>query len=426
MPPRGPRSCADQTLLSPDREAIGHAGSTAVNGRPAQTGRSERDPLAGLRTAVRSSRPDADIELLRRAYDVAARHHEGQIRYSGEPYIAHPVKVATILTGLGADDQMLCAGILHDTLEDTPCTFSELRREFGTAIATMVAEHTAISQLSARQARTVPQAMAAIRSADTRVVVMRVADRLHNMRTLQFLPQAKQLDKAREVIDIFAPAARQLSMDIIGSELDTLALAALRDQPARWRCRRVIIALDIERSTSRPDPVKAEHRVMLYELFDAALRSADIGSRHRDQFIDRGDGILALIQLPGQAAAAALVNQVVPALNRLLASYNASLPPPRQLRVRIVVHEGDVHYDANGCFGTELDVAFRLLDAPSVKTALKTTRAPLLLVVSSDVHRSLTRPGHYGTSQADFHYLVSVDIAGQPHPGWIQIPAQPA
>lgn len=397
-----------------------------MNGRPAQMGRSERDPLAGLRTAVRLFRPDADVELLRRAYDVAARFHQGQIRYSGEPYITHPVKVATILTGLGADDQMLCAGILHDTLEDTPCTFSELRREFGTAIATMVAEHTALSQLRMRQARTVPQAMAAIRSADTRVAAMRVADRLHNMRTLQFLPRPKQLDKAREVIDIFVPAARHLSMDTIGSELETLAFAALRDQPARWRCRRAIIALDIERSTSRPDPVKAEFRVMLYELFDAALRSADIDLRHRDQFIDRGDGLLALIQLPGQATAAALVNQVVPALSRLLASYNASLPPPRQLRVRIVVHEGDVHYDANGCFGTALDVAFRLLDAPSVKMALKTTRASLLLVVSSGVHRSVTRHGHYGTSPADFHCLVSVDIAGKPYRGWIQIPAQPA
>jgi class 3 adenylate cyclase len=165
---------------------------------------------------------------------------------------------------------------------------------------------------------------------------------------------------------------------------------------------------------------------MLYELFDAALRSADIDLRHRDEFIDRGDGLLALIQLPGQAAAAALVNQVVPALNWLLSSYNASLPPPRQLRVRIVVHEGDVHYDANGCFGKALDVAFRLLDAPSVKMALKTTRAPLLLVVSSDAYRAVTRHGHYGTGRADFRCLVSVAIAGKLHPGWIQIPAQPA
>jgi hypothetical protein len=397
-----------------------------VNGRPAETRRSERDPLAGLRAALRTSRPSADVELLRGAYDVAARCHQGQIRWSGDPYITHPVKVATILAGLGADDQVLCAGILHDTLEKTPCTFSVLRRGFGGAIATMVAEHTALSQISRRQARPVSQAMAAIRSTDTRVVVMRVADRLHNMRTLQFLPQATQLDKAREVIDIFAPAARQLSMDTIGSELETLAFTTLGNRPARWRCRRAIIALDIERSTSRPDRVKAELRIMLYELFDAGLRSAEIYPCHRDPLIDRGDGLLALIHLPDRAPEVLLVNQVVPALNRLLISYNASLPPQRQLRVRVVVHEGYVHYDANGCFGQTLDVAFRLLDAPGVKMALRTAQGPLLLVVSGDVYRSVVRHGYDGTSQRDFHCLVSADVAGKPHPGWIQIPAQSA
>jgi (p)ppGpp synthase/HD superfamily hydrolase len=260
--------------------------------------------MAGLCAALRTSRPSADVELLRRAYDVAARCHQGQIRLSGDLYITHPVKVATILAGLGAEDQVLCAGIEHDVLEGTPYTFSELRRGFGTAIATMVAEHTALGQIGRQQARTVSQAMAAIRSTDTRVAVMRVADRLHNMRTLRFLPKATQLDKAREVVDIFAPAARQLSMDSIGSELETLAFAALANQPARWRCRRAIIAPDIERSTSRPDRVKAG------------------------------------LHGPDRAAEALLVTQVVPALDRYLISYNASLPPQRQLRVRVVVHEG--------------------------------------------------------------------------------------
>src|SRR6516165_10313094 len=96
-PPHGRRSCADKTLFRPDRQATGHAGGAAVNGRPAETRRSERDPLAGLRAALRTSRPSADVELLRGAYDVAARCHQGQIRWSGDPYITHPVKVATIL-----------------------------------------------------------------------------------------------------------------------------------------------------------------------------------------------------------------------------------------------------------------------------------------------------------------------------------------
>ena len=188
---------------------------------------------------------------------------------------------------------------------------------------------------------------------------------------------------------------------------------------------RAIVAVDIECSTSRPDPVKAEFRVMLYELFDAALRSADICPRHRDQFMDRGDGLLALIHRADRALEALLVCQVIPVFSRYLASYNASLPPQRQLRVRVVVHHGEVHYDANGCFGEALDIAFRLLDAPRVKMALKAAPGPLLLVISGDIYRSVIQHDHDGTSQAAFHRLLSADIAGKQYPGWIHIPHNP-
>jgi class 3 adenylate cyclase len=130
---------------------------------------------------------------------------------------------------------------------------------------------------------------------------------------------------------------------------------------------RAIVAVDIERSTSRPDPVKAEFRGKLYELFDAALSASGIDRRHRDRFIDRGDGILALIHPVDRAPKAILLKTAIPVLSQLLTDYNASLPrasrPQRQLRVRVVVHAGEVHYDANGCFGEALDIAFRLLDA---------------------------------------------------------------
>jgi GTP diphosphokinase / guanosine-3',5'-bis(diphosphate) 3'-diphosphatase len=96
------------------------------------------DPLADLRVALRTTRPDADIDLFRHPYDVAARYHQGQFRRSGD-HITHPVSVATILAGLGADDQTLCAAILHDTVEDTPYTLAALGREFGSGIATLVA-----------------------------------------------------------------------------------------------------------------------------------------------------------------------------------------------------------------------------------------------------------------------------------------------
>jgi class 3 adenylate cyclase len=188
---------------------------------------------------------------------------------------------------------------------------------------------------------------------------------------------------------------------------------------------RAIVALDIEHSTSRPDLVKAELRNKLYELFDAALCSAGIHSRYRDRFIDRGDGILALIHPDDQAPKALLLNHAVPALGQLLADYNAGLPdssrPQRQLRVRVVMHAGEVHYDANGCFGEALDVAFRLLDAANVKRALQAAADPLTLVVSGDIYWTLVRHGYDGINQSSFHQLVRVNVSGHRYLGWIHI-----
>jgi class 3 adenylate cyclase len=208
-----------------------------------------------------------------------------------------------------------------------------------------------------------------------------------------------------------------------------LARAELRSAVGMPR-HRAIVAVDIEGSTSRPDPVKAELRRKLYELFDAALRAAGIGPRHRDRFTDRGDGILALIHPVDQAPKAILLTTAIPALNQLLADYNASLPraslPQQHLRVRVVVHAGEVHYDANGCFGEALDIAFRLLDAAHVKKAFQKAPDPLILVISGDIHRAVVRHGYDGINQRAFHPLVRVNIAGHRYPGWIHMPGHPA
>jgi class 3 adenylate cyclase len=191
---------------------------------------------------------------------------------------------------------------------------------------------------------------------------------------------------------------------------------------------RAIVALDIERSSSRPNAVKAELRNKTYEMFDAALRSAGIHKRYRDRFIDRGDGVLALIHPVDQAPKVLLLNRAIPAFNRLLTDHNASLPRPsrtqRQLRVRLVVHAGEVHYDANGCFGEALDVAFRLLDAARVKRTLREAADPLILVVSGDIYSSVVRQGYDGIDQNAFHPLVRVQIAGSRYLGWIHIPEE--
>ena len=191
---------------------------------------------------------------------------------------------------------------------------------------------------------------------------------------------------------------------------------------------RAILALDIERSTSRSNPVKAELRNKTYELFEAALRKAGISTRHRDRFVDRGDGILALLHPVDQVPKALVLNRVIPLLSRLLAGYNESLPRfgqlERQLRMRVVMHAGEVHYDANGCFGEALDVAFRLLDAVRVKRALRETADPLILVISGDIYNSVVRHGYDGIDQQAFHPLVRAHVAGKRFPGWIHLPEQ--
>ena len=149
---------------------------------------------------------------------MAASWHQGQTRKSGDPYITHPLAVATILAETGADDEMLCAALLHDTIEDTPCTLAAALR--------------ACCRGGPRSPQT------------TRVLAVKLADRLHNMRTVQFIPQVKQLRKARESLDIFVPVAAQLSMDMIEAELETLAYATMkRNRHARSASGRLLIAM---------------------------------------------------------------------------------------------------------------------------------------------------------------------------------------
>jgi vacuolar-type H+-ATPase subunit H len=189
---------------------------------------------------------------------------------------------------------------------------------------------------------------------------------------------------------------------------------------------RTIVALDIERSTSRPDPVKAELRNKIYELFEEALCTAGIYKRQRDRFIDRGDGLLALIHSAAQVPDALLLNRMVPSLRQLLADYNASVPqhsqPQRRLRFRVVMHAGEVHYDANGCFGEALDVAFRLLDSAWAKRAFREMADPLTLVVSEEIYSSVVRHGCDGIDHEAFDQLVRVQVGGKRHSGWIHLP----
>ncbi|MGC5013061.1 RelA/SpoT family protein [Streptosporangium sp. DT93] len=185
--------------------------------------------LEPLFRTVRATHPKADLRLIERAYDVAAHHHRDQKRKSGDPYITHPLAVATILAELGTDDETLCAALLHDTVEDTAYGLDELRSDFGDNIALLVDGVTKLDKVKfgdAAEAETVRKMVVAM-SRDIRVLVIKLADRLHNMRTMRYLPEHKRHQKSRETLEIFAPLAHRLGMNTIKWELEDLAFAML-------------------------------------------------------------------------------------------------------------------------------------------------------------------------------------------------------
>lgn len=198
------------------------------------SGPASTDPvLAGLLAHITSHRPGADAQLITRAYQAAAYWHQGQQRRSGDPYLTHPVAVAAILAGLGADDQMLCAALLHDTVLDTRYTLTAMRQEFGAEVTGLVAGVMALDQVPAEQvSAALADAAAEIALAgDRRALVIKLADRLHNTRTIRYLPRAKQVGKSRQTLAFMVPLARALGMDSIGAELESRAAATLRKRP---------------------------------------------------------------------------------------------------------------------------------------------------------------------------------------------------
>lgn len=180
---------------------------------------------------IRKYHPSADIAIIENAYNIAKDAHEGQFRKSGEPYIIHPLWVGIILAEIEMDKETIAAGILHDVVEDTVMSSEEIAAIFGTEVALLVEGVTKIGQLSyskdkdklEMQAETLRKMFLAM-SKDIRVILIKLADRLHNMRTAQFWPPHKQKEKAQETMDIYAPIAQRLGISKIKTELDDLAL----------------------------------------------------------------------------------------------------------------------------------------------------------------------------------------------------------
>ncbi len=178
---------------------------------------------------VQNYHPSSDISEIQKAYDVAKESHGDQRRRSGEPYITHPVEVAIILAELEMDKETIIAGLLHDVVEDTETSLDSLKLQFGTEIAELVDGVTKLTQIKYSADKVEVQAenlrkMFLAMAKDIRVIIIKLADRLHNMRTLQYMSREKQKEKARETMDIYSPIAQRLGISKIKIELDDLAL----------------------------------------------------------------------------------------------------------------------------------------------------------------------------------------------------------
>ena len=233
--------------------------------RPAGAIKPVLEPLVATH---RAAHPKAELRELQRAYDLAEERHRGQLRKSGDPYITHPLSVASILAELGMDTTTLIAGLLHDTVEDTGLTKEEIEAEFGAEVAHLVDGVTKLDKVrygDATEAETIRKMVIAM-ARDPRVLVIKLSDRLHNMRTLRFLPPAKQERKARETLEVLAPLAHRLGMNTIKWELEDLAFAIL--YPKRYE--------EIVRLVADRAPQRDVYLTQCIDVVSAQLREAKV------------------------------------------------------------------------------------------------------------------------------------------------------
>lgn len=184
-----------------------------------------------LRQQIQNSGKQLDLEQIKLAYETAKKAHGEQLRVSGEPYIIHPLNVASILVGLGMDTETIVAALLHDVVEDTPVTLEEVSHDFGQEVALLVDGVTKLGRIpfssrEEQQAENIRKMLLAM-AQDVRVIIIKLADRLHNMRTIDCMPDQKRRDKALETMEVYAPLAHRLGIRGIKEELEDLSLRCL-------------------------------------------------------------------------------------------------------------------------------------------------------------------------------------------------------
>ena len=202
-----------------------------------------------------------DIEKIEKAFIIADEAHKEQRRRSGEPYIIHPLAVASILVDMGMDPDSICAALLHDVVEDTPTTAKEIREIFGEDVELLVEGVTKLGQIPFAASKEEEQSenirkMFLAMSRDIRVIIIKLADRVHNMRTLKFMPEEKQRYKARETLEIYAPIAHRLGIRAFKEELEDLAISFL--DPVAYEEIGRTLSEQVESRQSFLDNIKGE------------------------------------------------------------------------------------------------------------------------------------------------------------------------
>ncbi len=273
---------------------------------------------------LRTTHPKADLRPVQRAYELAEEAHRGQLRRSGEAYITHPVAVAEILAELGMDVPTVVAALLHDTVEDTELTVDAVRREFGELVGVVVDGVTKLDKVKygeQAEAESIRKMVIAM-SRDPRVLVVKLADRLHNMRTLAFLPPEKQETKARETVEIYAPLAHRLGMNTLKWELEDLAFATLF--PKRYD---EIVRLVADRAPSRDTYLGDVIEQVQANLRNAKIR-AEVTGRPKHYYsiyqkmIVRGRDFTDIYDLVGIRVLVESVRDCYGALGTIHASWN--------------------------------------------------------------------------------------------------------
>ncbi|GMA25876.1 GTP pyrophosphokinase [Luteimicrobium album] len=312
---RGAQTTDNESTGARVRSRLVRFGSRGGGGVPA---------LEPLLQSVRTNHPRADVGVIERAYVTAEKAHRGQFRKSGDPYITHPVAVATILAELGMTPSTLAAALLHDTVEDTDYSLDQLRADYGDEIAMLVDGVTKLDKVTygdAAQAETVRKMIVAM-ARDIRVLVIKLADRLHNARTWKFVPSSSAERKARETLEIYAPLAHRLGMNTIKWELEDLSFSTLYP-----KVYEEIVHLVAERA-----PAREEYLGVVREQISSDLRSAKIKAtvtgrpKHYysiyQKMIVRGHDFADIYDLVGTRVLVETVRDCYAALGALHARWN--------------------------------------------------------------------------------------------------------